>query len=41
LEGRGIHFDPDIVTAFEAVDEVFQVIARTYADSETSAEEST
>ncbi len=41
LEGRGIHFDPDIVTAFEAVDEAFQVIARTYADSDTSAEEVT
>ncbi len=40
LQGRGVHFDPDIVTAFEVVDEAFQVIARTYADSDTSAEES-
>ena len=38
LQGRGRHFDPDIVTAFEAVDADFQMIARTYADADTTGE---
>lgn len=36
--GRGSHFDPDIVDAFEAVDAEFQMIALTYADSDTTGE---
>jgi len=38
LQGSGRHFDPDIVTAFEAVDADFQMIARTYADADTTGE---
>jgi putative two-component system response regulator len=38
LQGRGNHFDPDIVDAFEAEDAEFQMIALTYADSDTTAE---
>lgn len=32
LEGRGKHFDPDIVDAFSAISEVFREIALKYAD---------
>ncbi|WP_237219198.1 response regulator [Rhodoferax aquaticus] len=32
LEGRGLHFDPDIVDAFTALDGEFQRIAHTYTD---------
>jgi putative two-component system response regulator len=34
LEGRGTHFDPDMVDAFHEIHEDFQRIAHTYADSE-------
>jgi len=33
-EGRGSHFDPDIVDAFLALTEQFQAVARRYADSD-------
>ena len=32
LEGRGRHFDPDVVDAFVALDEEFMTIARTYVE---------
>ena len=32
LEGRGGHFDPDVVDAFRALDEEFMTIARSYAE---------
>jgi len=32
LEGRGVHFDPDVVDAFVALQEEFQAIAARYAD---------
>ncbi|RLL53319.1 HD domain-containing protein [Mariprofundus sp. EBB-1] len=35
LEGRGTHFDPDIVDAFIAAEEAFCVIAKQYEDSPT------
>lgn len=34
LDGRGKHFDPDVVDAFLAQEDEFQAIARRYADSE-------
>lgn len=34
LEGRGKHFDPDIVDAFVALSDVFQGIAARFSDSE-------
>ena len=34
IEGRGKHFDPDMVDAFLVLGEVFQGIARRFADSE-------
>lgn len=34
LEGRGTHFDPDMVDAFHEIHEDFQRIAHIYADSE-------
>jgi putative two-component system response regulator len=34
IEGRGTHFDPDIVDAFLAVQDEFRAIARKYADNE-------
>lgn len=34
VEGRGKHFDPDMVDAFLVLGEVFQGIARRFADSE-------
>ena len=33
LEGRGTHFDPDVVDAFAASEESFKDIARVYCDS--------
>jgi len=33
-EGRGTHFDPDIVDAFMALQQQFQDVARRYADSD-------
>jgi putative two-component system response regulator len=35
VQGRGLHFDPDVVDAFVAVDIDFQLIAKTYADPGT------
>lgn len=32
--GRGVHFDPDVVDAFLALGDVFQGIAKRYADSD-------
>ena len=34
VEGRGQHFDPDVVDAFLSLGEAFQDIARRYADSD-------
>lgn len=34
LEGRGTHFDPDVVDAFLALEEGFQQVAREFADQE-------
>jgi putative two-component system response regulator len=34
VEGRGTHFDPDVVDAFLALSEEFQEIAARYADSD-------
>ena len=34
VEGRGRHFDPDVVDAFLSLGDVFQDIARRYADSD-------
>jgi putative two-component system response regulator len=33
LEGRGSHFDPDIVDAFVSIQDEFIAIAERYADS--------
>jgi putative two-component system response regulator len=33
-EGKGSHFDPDIVDAFMALQDEFQVVAKRYADSD-------
>jgi putative two-component system response regulator len=33
-EGRGSHFDPDMVDAFLALTEQFQEVARRYVDSD-------
>ncbi|WP_269532265.1 two-component system response regulator [Chitinimonas sp. BJYL2] len=33
-DGRGSHFDPDIVDAFMAINDTFREIARTFGDSE-------
>ncbi len=38
LEGKGAHFDPDIVDAFVAIQEEFQAIALRYADSNSDLE---
>lgn len=34
LEGKGTHFDPDVVDAFSAREDAFQKILETYADTE-------
>jgi putative two-component system response regulator len=39
-EGRGRHFDPDVVDAFLAVQEDFRAIAQRYADDEPEADPS-
>ncbi len=39
VEGRGSHFDPDIVDAFVALKDVFFAISQQYADSEADIEE--
>ncbi len=36
LQGRGSHFDPDLVDGFMAIEQTFQTIAQQYADSEES-----
>ena len=36
-EGRGTHFDPDIVDAFLAIQDEFQAIARRFADARSEA----
>ncbi|MEO6172938.1 MAG: two-component system response regulator [Arenimonas sp.] len=36
LEGKGLHFDPDIVDAFLAIQEDFRHIAATYGDADAS-----
>lgn len=33
-EGRGKHFDPDVVDAFQSIADDFAAIARRYADHE-------
>lgn len=38
-EGRGRHFDPDIVDAFLNIQHQFQAIARRYADSDTDLQQ--
>ncbi|MBF0192645.1 MAG: two-component system response regulator [Magnetococcales bacterium] len=35
LEGRGTHFDPDVLDAFVALQEEFRAIARRFADSDS------
>jgi putative two-component system response regulator len=37
LKGRGSHFDPEVVTAFDAVQDDFRRIAIRYADEDTPA----
>ena len=37
-QGRGTHFDPDVLDAFFAVEEDFARIAQTYRDAEDDAE---
>ena len=39
LSGAGTHFDPDVVEAFRALQESFQIVARTYADSDAEIHE--
>ena len=34
VEGRGTHFDPDLVDAFVEVADAFEQIAQRYADAE-------
>ena len=38
VEGRGSHFDPDIVDGFLDIQEVFRGIAQQYADSDADME---
>ena len=38
VEGRGKHFDPDVVDAFLGLQDQFQAIARRYADSDDDIE---
>ena len=35
FEGRGTHFDPDLVDAFVAIAEEFRAIAVKFADADT------
>ena len=39
LAGAGTHFDPDVVDAFRRLQEAFQLVARTYADSDADIQE--
>jgi len=39
VEGRGTHFDPDIVDAFLAIADEFQEIAARFADSHEALQE--
>lgn len=39
VEGKGSHFDPDIVEAFVALQDEFRAIARKFSDSEESLTE--
>ena len=34
LDGRGVHFDPDVVDAFQARIAEFRTVASRYADTE-------
>ncbi len=34
LEGKGKHFDPDVIDAFLELQDTFKEIAKTYADSD-------
>jgi putative two-component system response regulator len=38
-EGRGSHFDPDVVDAFLAVQDQFQAIAARFADSDSELQQ--
>ena len=38
-EGRGTHFDPDVVDALNAVESEFQAIASEFGDQHTKAAE--
>jgi putative two-component system response regulator len=38
IEGRGSHFDPDMVDAFVELQEEFRAIAKRYADSDQDME---
>ncbi len=40
-EGRGSHFDPDILDAFLGMSDEFQRIARQFADSDADMAEKT
>ena len=35
-EGRGRHFDPDLVDAFQAIQDEFQAIAHRFADDDVT-----
>ena len=39
IDGRGTHFDPDIVDAFVELQDEFFAIGERYADSEAALEE--
>ena len=39
VEGKGTHFDPDVVDAFCAIDQTFYTIASTYSDNEKDLDE--
>ena len=39
LEGKGTHFDPDIVEAFNAIDQTFYAIAARYSDNANDLDE--
>jgi putative two-component system response regulator len=38
IEGKGQHFDPDVVDAFLAIQDEFRAIAVRYVDSDTDME---
>ncbi|MCF8179201.1 MAG: two-component system response regulator [Sulfuritalea sp.] len=39
IEGKGVHFDPDVADAFVELQDEFRVIAASYADSDEDMEE--